>query len=199
MEQVRGPYERPLGETLSLAAGNVQLNLRQYLVNHFVLAPVLIWVGHTPVRQADAVHLPASGRYAIWGAELALLGLALWQAARELAPLARQGQKSLKREGISDGRSGVAPAMQQTSSACADAAGLRRDECWTPERDQSWPAVVLAMSFLASVAFLTVVHILIAVDERFTTPALPLIGVFAAGRLSELVHARRSAAVRLAA
>ncbi|MBV9169479.1 MAG: hypothetical protein JOZ81_05280, partial [Chloroflexi bacterium] len=54
MEQARGPYERPLGETLPLAAQNVQLNLRQYLVNHLVLAPVLIWAGHTPLRQADA-------------------------------------------------------------------------------------------------------------------------------------------------
>src|SRR5205807_2069239 len=79
MEQARGPYERPLGETLALAAGNVQLNLRQYLINHFVLAPVLIWAGHTPVRQADAPHLPTTGRYAIWAAELALLALALWQ------------------------------------------------------------------------------------------------------------------------
>src|SRR5205807_9949487 len=28
-EQARGPYERPLGETLTLAAGNIQVNLRQ--------------------------------------------------------------------------------------------------------------------------------------------------------------------------
>jgi hypothetical protein len=144
MEQARGPYERPLGETLSLAMGNVTLNLRQYLVNHFVLAPVLIWAGHTPVRQADSAHLPASGRYAIWAAELALLGLALWQAAMTFRS-------------------------------------------------------TLSLSFLAIVGFLTVVHILIAVDERFTTPALALVGVFAAGRLAELVHARRSAAVRYAA
>src|SRR5262249_7972681 len=53
MEQARGPYERPLGETLSLAAGNVELNLRQYLVNHLVQAPILIWAGRTPVRQGD--------------------------------------------------------------------------------------------------------------------------------------------------
>ena len=45
MEQSRGPYERPLPETLGLAAENIRLNLRQYLVNHFVLAPVLIWAG----------------------------------------------------------------------------------------------------------------------------------------------------------
>ena len=30
IEQVRGPYERPLDETLALAADNVRLNLRQY-------------------------------------------------------------------------------------------------------------------------------------------------------------------------
>jgi hypothetical protein len=153
MEQARGPYERPLGETLSLATGNIQLNLWQHLVNHLVLAPVLIWAGHTPVRQADAVHLPASGRYAIWAAELALLGLALWQAS-----IALRGRHLADR---------------------------------IPE---SW----LAVSFLAIVAFLTVVHILIAVDERFTTPALPSVGLFAAGRLAELVRARRSTAVRYA-
>ena len=77
MEQSRGPYERPLLETLGLMAGNIQLNTRQYLVNHIVLAPILIWAGHTPVRQADAPRLPASVRYLIWGAELALLLLAL--------------------------------------------------------------------------------------------------------------------------
>ena len=71
MEQSRGPYERPLLETLSLAADNIQLNMRQYLVNHVVLAPMLIWAGHTPVRQADTARLPSSARYVIWGAELA--------------------------------------------------------------------------------------------------------------------------------
>src|SRR5215208_6007921 len=34
IEQARGPYERPLGETLALGAENIRLNLRQYLVNH---------------------------------------------------------------------------------------------------------------------------------------------------------------------
>ena len=150
MEQARGPYERPLGETLSLALGNIQLNLRQYIVNHLVLAPVLIWAGHTPLRQADAPHLPASGRYAIWGAELALVLLALWQAV------------------------------------------LMLHSQW------SQPEGMLALSFLIIVAFLSAVHILIAVDERFTTPALPLIGVFAGGRLASLVHSRRVAAVRYA-
>ena len=42
-------------------------------------------------------------------------------------------------------------------------------------------------------------HILIAVDERFTTPALPLIGIFAGARLSELVGRRQAIAVRYAA
>jgi 4-amino-4-deoxy-L-arabinose transferase-like glycosyltransferase len=154
MEQARGPYERPLGETLALATGNIQLNLRQYLVNHLVLAPVLIWAGHTPVRQADAPHFPASARYLLWGAELALLGLALWQALRVL----RQ-RHDVEEEGT----------------------------------------VALAISFLAIVLFLTAVHILIAVDERFTTPALPLIGLLAGGRLAALVGGRQSAAVRYAA
>ena len=151
MEQARGPYERPLGETLSLAFGNISLNARQYLTNHLVLAPVLIWAGHTPVRQADSPHLPTSGRYAIWGAELALLLLALWQAARML--------------------------LQKPSRA----------------------EVMLVLTFLAFVVFLTGVHILIAVDERFTTPALPLVGLLAGARVAALAHARQTAAVRYAA
>jgi 4-amino-4-deoxy-L-arabinose transferase-like glycosyltransferase len=147
MEQARGPYELPLGETFTLALGNVELNWRQYLVNHLVEAPILIWAGRTPVRQGDAPHLPASGRYAIWASELVLLTLALWQGVRAL------------RE--------------------PDARGL-------------------AASFLAITAFLTVVHIVLAVDERFTTPALLLIGVFAGGRLAELVRGRQAAAVEFA-
>lgn len=150
MDQARGPYERPLGETLSLAFGNVQLNLRQYLVNHLALAPILIWAGHTPLRQADSPHLPASGRYAIWGAELAIVLLALWQA---MLPLRGQWQQ---------------------------------------------PESMLALSFLVIIAFLTAVHILIAVDERFTTPALPLIGIFAGGKLATLVRGRQVHAVRYA-
>jgi hypothetical protein len=55
------------------------------------------------------------------------------------------------------------------------------------------------LSFLAIVLFLTAVHILIAVDERFTTPALPLIGLFAGGRLAWLLGGRVSTAVRYAA
>src|SRR5216683_6197644 len=84
MEQARGPYERPLLETLGLAWGNIQLNARQYLVNHVVLAPVLIWAGHTPLRQSDAPRLPSTARYTIWAAELALLALAVWQSLRTL-------------------------------------------------------------------------------------------------------------------
>lgn len=148
MEQARGPYELPLGQTLALAFGNIQLNVRQYLVNHLVEAPVLIWAGHTPVRQADAPNLPATGRYAIWASELALLGLALWQAVRAL-----------------------------------------------PGDDTR----ALALSFLVIVLFLTAVHIVIAVDERFTTPALPLVGLFAGSRLAELLRGRQAAAVRYAA
>ena len=144
MEQARGPYERPLAETLGLAWGNIQLNARQYLVNHAVLAPVLIWAGHTPVRQADVPHLPASARYAIWAAELGLLVLALWQALLAL-----------------------------------------RD----PE------TLALGVSFLCVVLFLTAVHVVIAVDDRFTIPALPLVGLFAGARLAQLSSARPRIAV----
>jgi hypothetical protein len=147
MEQVRGPYELPLGQTLGLAVGNIQLNLRQYLVNHLAEAPVLIWAGHTPLRQADAPNLPTSARYLIWGSELALLLLALWQSVRSL-----------------------------------------------PEPETR----ALAVSFLGIVVFLTLVHIVIAVDERFTTPALPLVGLFAGSRLAELVRGGQPAAVRYA-
>jgi hypothetical protein len=55
------------------------------------------------------------------------------------------------------------------------------------------------LSFLAVVLFLTVVHTLIAVDERFTTPALPLIGLFAGARLAQLVRARQRLTVKYAA
>src|SRR3977135_541273 len=89
MGQSRGPYERPLTETLGLAAENILRNLRQYLVNHVVLAPALIWAGHTPLRQSDAPRLPSTARYTIWGAELAVLLLGLWQAARTLAEASR--------------------------------------------------------------------------------------------------------------
>jgi len=148
MEQVRGPYELPLGETLSLALGNIRLNTRQFLVNHLVEAPILIWAGRTPLRQADAPHVPASGRYVLWASELALVVLALWQA-------------------------------------------------FVSARDRE--VRTLSISFLAIVLFLTLVHITIAVDERFTTPALPLVGLFAGGRLAELLRSRQAAAVRYAA
>jgi hypothetical protein len=49
------------------------------------------------------------------------------------------------------------------------------------------------------VIFLTAVHVVIAVDERFTTPALPLIGLFAGSRVAHLVGRRRAVAVRYAA
>lgn len=158
MEQARGPYERPLPETLALMAGNIQLNLRQYLVNHLVLAPALIWVGHTPVRQADAPHLPTVGRYVLWGGQLVLLALALWQA--------------------------VATLLWSTPPT----PGGSRD---------AQPA--LALSFLAVMLFLTLVHTVIAVDDRFTTPALPLVGLFAGVRLASLLGARRRLVVGYAA
>jgi hypothetical protein len=118
------------------------------LVNHLLLAPVLIWAGHTPVRQADAPHLPSTARYVIWAAELVLLLLALWQAVRSLGDVSTQG---------------------------------------------------LALSLLGVVVFLSAVHMLIAVDDRFTTPALPLIGLFAGVRLAQLVGSRQRVAVRYAA
>jgi hypothetical protein len=136
IEQVRGPYERPLDETLALAIGNIQLIPRQYAINHAVLAPVLIWAGHTPIRAADAPRLPSSARYAIWGAELLLLVIAIWQASL----------------------------------------GLR-----------AGPTRALSLSFFGVVAFLTAVHVLIAVDSRFTTPALPLVGLLAGARLAYLL------------
>ena len=148
MEQVRGPYELPLGQTLSLALGNIQLNARQFLVNHFVEAPILIWAGRTPVRQADTPHFPSTARYILWASEFGLLLLSLWQAARSLGDIDTRG---------------------------------------------------IALSFLAIVIFLTLVHVVIAVDERFTTPALPLVGLFAGGQAAELFRGRQAAAVRYAA
>ena len=57
----------------------------------------------------------------------------------------------------------------------------------------------LGVGFLAIVVFLTLVHVVIAVDERFTIPALPLVGLFAGSRLADLVQGRQTAAVRFAA
>ena len=42
------------------------------------------------------------------------------------------------------------------------------------------------------------VHVLIAVDERFTTPALPLVGLLAGARLAALARRRVPTAVRYA-
>lgn len=82
MSQLRGPYELPLDQTLRLTLENIGANPRQYAINHLVLAPVLIWAGRTPLRQADAALLPASLRYALWGAQLALFVLGVWQCVR---------------------------------------------------------------------------------------------------------------------
>jgi 4-amino-4-deoxy-L-arabinose transferase-like glycosyltransferase len=157
MEQSRGPYERPLPETLGLAADNIRLNLRQYLVNHVVFAPVLIWAGHTPLRQSDAPRLPSTARYTIWAAELALLVLACWQSL-----------STLQRKSMS----------YENSSSSVEA---------------------ITLAFLGIIVFLTVVHVVIAVDERFTTPALPLIAIFAGARVAALVGRSRAVAVRYAA
>ncbi|HEX8968370.1 MAG TPA: glycosyltransferase family 39 protein [Chloroflexota bacterium] len=178
MQQARGPYERPMAETLGLALGNIQLNLRQYLVNHLVLAPVLIWAGHTPVRQADAPRLPATGRYAIWAAEMALLGLALWQAIAGLAGARASAETPGSHAGPGQSLSEVRP-----TATCAENRLLGR----TSRGEADTRAVrALSVTFLVIVAFLTAVHILIAVDERFTIPALPLVGLFAGARLSSL-------------
>ena len=56
-------------------------------------------------------------------------------------------------------------------------------------------SVALGLSFLAIVLFLTAVHVVIAVDERFTTPALPLVGLFAGARIAQLVRSRQRVAV----
>jgi hypothetical protein len=143
MAQARGPYEPPLGETLRLASENVRINPGQYVVNHFVLAPFLIWAGHTPVRQGDAATLPSLPRRVLWVAQFALVLAALWQAVRAL-------------------------------------------RC---ERTRA-----LALAFLGVVAFLTAVHVLIAVDDRFTVPALPLVGLFGGARVAGLVAVRRQVA-----
>jgi 4-amino-4-deoxy-L-arabinose transferase-like glycosyltransferase len=136
MEQARGPYERLLGETLALAAGNVRLMPGQYLVNHALVAPILIWVGRTPLRQSDLASLPTSARYVLWGLQLVLLLLAVWQAARSL------------------------------------------------RRPRTTP---LGLAFLGALAFLTLLHVLVAVDERFTAPALPLAMTFAGAAAAALV------------
>ncbi len=148
VSQARGPYERPIGETLSLATENVRLTPRQFLVNHFVLAPVLIWAGHTPLRQADVATLPGSLRWTLWGTQLFLVLLALWQAWRL----------------------------------------LRVRE-----------AAALGLTFFALFAFLTGTHVLFAVDDRFTVPALPLVQVLAGLGIAALVARRDVSRVPLRA
>jgi hypothetical protein len=192
MQQARGPYERPLGETLGLAFGNVQLNLRQYLVNHLVLAPVLIWAGHTPVRQADAPHLPASARYALWAAELALLALAFWQALLALRGSVR-GSSAVDQVGSSGPVWRPAERSASAARRAADGAGrlaFAPHAGWPAGGSLALrgpqPAAAIGLSFIAIALFLTAVHILIAVDERFTTPALPLVGLLAGARLASL-------------
>lgn len=130
MAQARGKYERPLGETLREAIENVRLNLPQYIYNHAVLAPVLIWAGHTPVRQADLAAIPSAVRWSLWLVQLAFVVAALWQAAR------------LPREHV---------------------------------------AKPLSLVFLGVALFVTAVHVVIAVDDRFTVPVLPLVQFFASG------------------
>lgn len=140
MEDLRGPYDRPLGETLSLALGNIELNPRQYLVNHLVLAPILIWIGHTPIRQSSMGSLPSGARWLLWGTQLLFLVLAVWGA-------------------ISSARHG---------------AGY----------------LVLCLTFFAVALFLTALHVVIAVDDRFTVPALPLAQMYAGTLLASLVARR---------
>jgi 4-amino-4-deoxy-L-arabinose transferase-like glycosyltransferase len=135
VEQARGPYDRPVTEALALAAGNIRLEAGRVLVNHLVVAPVLIWVGRTPLRQADLPLLPSVARYLLWGLQFVLLLVALWQAAR---------------------------ALRQPETNAVGAA------------------------FLVSLAFLTLVHSLIAVDERFTAPAVPLVMTFAGAGLATI-------------
>jgi hypothetical protein len=136
MSQTRGPYDRPMGETLQLALDNVRANPVQYTVNHVVLAPVLIWAGRTPVRDADLARVPSLVRWPLWGIQLAFVVLALWQAVRAL--------------------------------------GDRR-------------LIAMSLAFLGTFAFLTVAHVLIAVDERFTRPALPLVQLFGGAGLAALL------------
>ncbi|MBI4494133.1 MAG: glycosyltransferase family 39 protein [Chloroflexi bacterium] len=143
MAQLRGPYDLPLEQALPAALENVRLNLPQYLVNHFALAPVLIWSARTPVRQADMDALPRWARWALWGVQLGLVALALWQAVRAF---------------------------------------------------RSRRALPLALSFLGVWLFLTLVHVLISVDERFTVPALPLVLMLAGARVADML-APRSALV----
>ena len=49
---------------------------------------------------------------------------------------------------------------------------------------------VLSLAFLSVMAFLTAVHVFVAVDDRFTVPALPLVGLFGGARVAELLAGR---------
>lgn len=144
MAQARGPYERPLAEALSLAAGNVALYPGQYLVTHLVQAPILLWGARTPVRQADVAAIPATVRWGWWGLQLALVGLAVWQGVR----------------------------------------AARRP-----------PTAVLGQLFLGVFLLLTAIHVVVAIDERFTIPALALVQTFAGARLAGLLRRARTAPV----
>jgi len=49
----------------------------------------------------------------------------------------------------------------------------------------------VSVGFLGAVPFPAVVRVVVAVEERFTTRGLPLVGVFAGARLALLVPVRR--------
>lgn len=136
MSQTRGPYERPIFETLRLAAENVTMYPGPYLLNHLVKAPLLIWAGRNPVRQADVASVAPYARWGFWACQFALFLLGIWQAGSVLRD-----------------------------------ARLR----------------VLGAVLLGTVGFLTAGHMLIAVDERFTMPALPLLQMFAGAAIASLL------------
>jgi hypothetical protein len=94
--------------------------------------------------------------------------------------------------------------MTPTPRAVASTIAPARRRTYPPE-GIDWPtaerraSMALGLSFLTVVLFLTAVHIVIAVDERFTTPALPLVGLFAGARIAQLVRGRQRLAVGYAA
>lgn len=130
MAQARGSYDLPLDVAARESLENIRLNLPRYLVNHLVLAPVLIWAGHTPVRQADLQAVPSLARWALWAAQGLVVVGAVWQALR----LVRDPRGRL-----------------------------------------------LAAVFLSMAASVTVLHVFIAVDDRFTVPLLAVVQTFASG------------------
>jgi 4-amino-4-deoxy-L-arabinose transferase-like glycosyltransferase len=143
MAQTRAPYDLPLAEAIHLAFENTRLNPGQYVVNHFVLAPFLIWAGHTPVRQGDATTLPSFPRRVLWAVQFALVLAAAWQAVR----------------------------------------ALRNDR-----------TRVLGLAFLGVASFLTAVHVLVAVDDRFTVPVLPLVGLLSGAWVAGLLAGQQGVA-----